>query len=320
LPVPAGVSYKRQVFLSSGTFTLPKTAYNKFDCLLVSGGGGGARSNTTGAVSAKGGTGLVGYFSEVYCTNETVLTITVGAGGTGATSAGNNGGNGNASTITGIAGNGASTSLSSGIARGGEYSSPPTLIQPNISTAIAGGLRSGPGSSSGSIRKNVAFGVGFGGFTIATGSDSGYDMSGTSIFSAMGGRIQYFSGTGVSLTTASNSTGGPIPLAGSLLHATQGASGTAGTLAGGTSLANTFFAGSGGGAFYTSYTGRDGQGGGGGGGGPSTSGGTFSGAGGNASTNSGGGGGAGGKNSATAGNTGNGGNGGSGFVVIGYWG
>lgn len=318
LPPTPATTYIREVFLSSGTFTLPKTAFNKFDCLLVSGGGGGARSNATGGISAQGGSGLVGYFSEVYCLNETVLTVTVGAGGAGATSPGNNGADGTASTITGITGNGASTSLSSSAARGGPYANTSTAQTPNMPNAIAGGLRNA-GNNSGNISKNIGFGVGFGGFAVATGMQSGYALSGQSIFSANNRSIQYFPGNG-NLQGTSNSTGGPIPLAGSLLHAAVGSNGTAGTRAGGTSTANTFFAGSGGGGYYGGYPARDGQGGGGGGGGPSQTGATFSGAGGNASTNSGGGGGGGGRNTITAANSGNGGNGGSGFVVIGYWG
>jgi hypothetical protein len=312
LPPTPPVGYNRVVFLSSGTFTLPKTAYNKFDCILVSGGGGGARQATS-PQKTTGGFGVFGYYQEVFCTNETTLTITVGGGGAGATSVGNNGADGTASTITGIAGNGVSTSLSSGTASGGRI-----FTAGQFSTSIADSISIAfTGYGNYSNFRGGAVGWGAGSFSMSPGTGR-YAMAARNLFSNIISR-QPTNSVGQSAYMRSPNVGGPIPLLGSLLHASPGTSGTNSGGTGGVSTPDTFFSGGGGGSYYIE-TGRPGVGGGGGAGGVSSSGGTTSGTGGNGSANSGGGGGAAGRNSASNTNTGNGGNGGSGFVIIGYWG
>ena len=312
VPVVASLSYNREVFLTSGTFTLPATAFNKFDAVLVSGGGGGSRGNA--ASGTFGGSGLVAFFQDIYCTNGTTLTITVGAGGAGSTTLGANGSNGTASTITGMAGNGASTSISSGAASGGAVraSAPRFQVSPQVAFSF------GNVQNRQTRMRDRGAGFGMGMTSFQSGSfASGYTTN-TYIFGSQSTQNLYTCNNTTGYISQGG-TGGPVPLLGSLLHANVGTSGTAGTNAGGASTANTFFAGTGGGGNYV-YAGTTGKGGGGGGGGGSNSGGTTSGSGGNASANSGGGGGASGINNVTPSNTGNGGSGGSGFIVIGYWG
>lgn len=312
LPPTPPVGYNRVVFLSSGTFTLPKTAYNKFDCILVSGGGGGARQGATNQKTS-GGFGLFGYFQEVFCNNETTLTVTVGGGGAGATSAGNNGAEGTPSTITGITGNGVSTSLTSGAASGGRIftsSGFSTNVNDNVMIAFQGY------GNYGNFRGgNVGWGMGSFSLSPNTGR---YSMNARNLFNTTIQRRPASAG-GDSAQMQGTGNGSPLPLLGNLIHAAVGSYGTNSVFTGGGSTANTFFAGGGGGSYYTA-AGLPGNGGGGGAGGMSNAGGTPSGTGGNGSANSGGGGGGAGRNTGNNTNTGNGGNGGSGFVIIGYWG
>jgi len=313
IPAPVGLKYNRQVFLSSGTFTLPTTAFSKFDCVLVGGGGGGAR--TTTGQRGNGGGGVFAYFADVFCTNGTTLTITVGAGGAGSTSLGYSGALGSASTITNILGNGASTSLTSGqgsigFAKGtasNQYAGPIANISSNVVSNSSfyaqmnnGNQRAGYGP--GSFAAGSA-GLNNGGNGAQIGS--GYLRMNTTVNPYYVYRATFEKGSAI------------YPLLGSMLHATAGDAGQTVSGPGGISTPNTFFAGAGGGVFTT--TGGTGSGGGGGGGGYSNTA-ALSGNGGNGSANSGGGGGSCGVNVSTTTNTGNGGNGGSGFVIIGYWG
>jgi hypothetical protein len=316
VPPVAGLQYVRTVFLSSGTFTLPTSAFNKFDCVLVSGGGGGARAGGQYGGSG-GGSGTVSYFHDIFCSNGTTLTVTVGSGGAGATSNTSNGANGTASTITGLTGNGTSTSLSSGAATGGPRRQ--TTQNANLSPQLGFRVLSAGGSGYGpSQAKGIAQGFGLGLFSLSSGQRTDTMTENTSVFGGYSHQDKGISGGSFVFNTGA--LGGPVPLIGSLLHASVGANGATGVAAGGSSNANTFFAGSGGGS-YTNMAGSAGFGGAGGGGGGSNTGGTAGGAGGNASVNSGAGGGGGGNNTAAPyTNTGNGGNGGSGFVIVGYWG
>lgn len=314
-PVP-GISYNRVVFLSSGTFTLPKSAFNKFDCVLVSGGGGGAGANNTNPRKSLGGSGCAAYFHDIFCTNETTLTVTVGAGGAGGAAA-TNGTPGTESTITGLAGNGVATSLSSGNAKQGVRSAT-SDSNGNISPQVGRNLTNNGGSYA---AKGMAAGFGFGVTAFSSGfrNSSGYAGYNSNIFGSNLSVGAYITGTVAnSPNFQRGGTGGPVPLLGSLLHATAGGTGTTGQSAGGISTANSYFAGAGGGSQYGSS--GAGFGGGGGAGGQSNNSSISSGSGGAGSVNSGGGGGAGGQNQAGGSLLGVGGNGGSGFVVIGYWG
>ena len=316
---PQVKNYTVLYYPASSTFTLPLTGINQFDCVLVSGGGGGGRSGGVD-IYATGGGGFtsVTYFQNVYCTNGTLLTITVGAGGTGATVASNNGGNGNASTITGIAGNGVSTSLTSGTASGGFN---------NWGGGSGNFAQASTGSLNGFIltanqiynqsRNANAFGTGMGSTALGAAPVTTSNIDGSPLFTSGVSSTA----SSVTIPLASGAGGTVAPLLGAYLHSPAGSTGGTGTSTGGISTANTFFAGSGGnGGGATQSIGGTGKGGGGGGGGTSGTGGTLGGVGGAGSANSGGGGGGGGNNTVTSTNSGNGGNGGSGFVIIGYWG
>jgi hypothetical protein len=313
IPAPAGLKYNRQVFLASGTFTLPTTAFNKFDCVLVGGGGGGARTSTS--QRGNGGGGVFAYFADVYCTNGTTLTITVGAGGAGATTLGSNGALGSASTISNILGNGASTTLTSGQGSEGfvkgtttnQYAGPIA----NISSNVVGNSPFVSQMNSGNQR------AGYGPGSFAAGS-AGLSNGGNGAQIGSGYLRQFITSNPYYQYRATFEKGSAIyPLLGDRLHATPGSAGQTVDGPGGISTPDTFFAGAGGGVF--TVTGGTGSGGGGGGGGYSNTA-ALSGNGGNGSANSGGGGGSCGVNVNTTTNTGNGGNGGSGFVIIGYWG
>jgi hypothetical protein len=317
LPVPAGLTYKREIFKASSTFTLPLTAQNKFDAILISGGGGGSRTTSTSAqYVANGGNGGFLYVSEVYCTNGTTLTITIGAGGVGGLRSGATSATaGTVSTISGIAGNGASTSISSPIARPGVGANQsPTSIGGSAYTSDVTSIKNiynGGRSDRGGTR-----GIGIGNISIATGSES-YGGSRT-IFQMKGMRYVQGSGGSNTNTDSAGHAGGPIPLLGSYLHATAGGTGTNGNMTNGAvSTANTFISGSGGGA--NGYLNPGVGSGGGGGGGGGANGGNIAGNGGAGSVNSGGGGGGAGRN-LTGANNGDGGSGGSGLIIIGYWG
>jgi hypothetical protein len=317
-PVP-GLSYKREIFKASSTFTLPMTAQNKFDAVLISGGGGGGRSNTTDTnYSSLGGGGAISYVKDVYCTNGTTLTITIGAGGAGvAPPSTSYASNGTVSTISGIAGNGVSTSISSPAGRGGQQKN---AYATSIGTGALGYTSNNSatkGSYSGGQGDRLANrGIGIGNMSIATGVSN--LAASRTMFQFYG--QNYITGTGNSLVTqrAQGNTGGPIPLLGSYLHAAVGGTGTNGNSSNGAaSTANTFIAGSGGGC--TNGGGATAGSGGGGGGGGRSTGANLAGTGGNGSANSGGGGGGAGRN-VTLTWSGTGGTGGSGLIIIGYWG
>jgi hypothetical protein len=315
-PVP-GLTYKREYFASSSTFTLPMSAQNKFDAILVSGGGGGGRSPFNGAnYVCYGGGGAFVYMKDVFCTNGTTLTVTIGAGGAGAiqSSAQTNGADGNVSTISGIVGNGVSTSISSPIAAlgfGANSDQATTSYRGNVSPQTSSRMV----GNSYNTDRNGAIGVGVGNFSKGSGNTRlGVPRT---VFQSANSIYQSSIGS-QSFNDASGNTGGPIPLLANYLHSAVGGTGTTGTSGGATGTANTFFAGGGGGGRSTGI--NQGVGGGGGCGGLSTTGGTLGGTGGNGAANSGGGGGGGGKNTVTGTNTGSGGAGGSGFIIIGYWG
>lgn len=100
-------------FLSSGTFT--PTQSLSIDSICIAGGGGG------GKAGGGGGAGSLIYNTGMSVT-ATNYTVTIGAGGGGATSRGTNGTNGSATTFNGTSatggGGGASNSVNNGSAGG----------------------------------------------------------------------------------------------------------------------------------------------------------------------------------------------------------
>lgn len=309
-------TYNIQYFPASSTFTLPTTGINQFDCLLVAGGGGGGRVNNVNYAGQGGMTSMV-YFQNTYCTNGSVLTITVGAGGAGSTTLATGGSNGSATSISGLTGNGVSNTLTTGIGQGGSgtYALTSGYNSPNLGSWNGSFLN----TNAGNTFANNLFGSGMASYAGAAGTDEGYSYTSHNLWN--GTTYAYVYNQSNQFLVGGN--GAAAPLLGSYLHSATGGTGTAGTSAGGACSANTFFAGSGGSGGNNNLNQTNGcptYGGGGGGGGQSATGGTLAGNGGNASANSGGGGGGGGGNMVTAANSGNGGNGGSGFAIIGWWG
>ena len=270
----AVVTQKFTTTISAG-WTAP-AGVTQVEVLVVAGGGGGGYG--TSGRTGGGGAGGVVYNSAYSVTPGSSYTVTIGSGGTGSTTNAqlasvSNGSNSVFGTLTALGGGGGANGsidtlanvvgASGGSGGGGGGTA-------SISNTYAGGSASQPGSGSG-----------------------GYGNAG---------------GNGIHLygTWAGGGAGGG---AGSVGYSANNISGTFSAPAGGTGLPFTitgnaeFYAGGGGGSFYsgTSY----GPGGAGGGGVGNSTGAGFPGA-----TNTGGGGGAGGN--------GAGGSGGSGVVIIRY--
>jgi hypothetical protein len=282
----------RTVFNASGTFT--KNAKTK--CILIQawgggGGGGGGMKNPSATNTIGGGGGGGGSYAEAEFDPALFaaggVTITIGAGGTGATASASN------NTLT-SGGNGGITSVGSSIlsVNGGGGSSGSAGGASGTPSATAGGVSAGgvAGTSTGSAPASPtnpwAGGGGTGNGTTATGGSGGRAMRGGS-GGGSGGSVS----SGAALTaggSGGNSYNSPVTL--------PGGGGTGG-VAGGTLAAVT-----------------DGTPGCGGTGGGSALGGTNGGVGGAGQQPGGGGGGGGG--SQNGGTGGNGGVGGAGLVII----
>lgn len=115
--------FQKQIFTSSGTFTIP-TGVTSVKVTVLGGGGAGGGGVNAGAFGAGGGAGgcAIAYLTGL--TPGNTLTVTVGAGGTGTATTGNPGGNSSISsgtqTISTVSGNGGGGGVSSaGLANGG---------------------------------------------------------------------------------------------------------------------------------------------------------------------------------------------------------
>src|SRR3972149_924264 len=90
-------------FPSTTTYTIPASGWYRLSALGAGGSGGAIFTTTTGGTSSGGGGGAYAE-SEVYLSKDTVLTITVGAGGTTTASSGSgtgfDGAAGGATTIS----------------------------------------------------------------------------------------------------------------------------------------------------------------------------------------------------------------------------
>lgn len=92
-----GPGYQKQIFTSSGTFTIP-TGVTQIKATVIGGGGGGAGAANTsfGCGGTAAGTAIKWLTG---LTPGNTITVTVGAAGTAGTNAPTNGGNGGASSI-----------------------------------------------------------------------------------------------------------------------------------------------------------------------------------------------------------------------------
>jgi hypothetical protein len=287
-------SYWYHVFNKSGTFT-PSQNLSNVDYLVVAGGGGGGSANTN-AVSAGGGAGglrcTVGATgggsslpSALSLTASANYTITIGAGGNGATisAPATNGSN------SSISGTGISTVTSTG---GGNGGTQPGFLSPDSLPSIGG---SGGGAAWG-------WSIPSAGSTGAAGTDNeGY--AGGSITTG-GSANSSAGGGGAGAVGSNNGSSGNV--------GGNGGNGVTTTISG----TSTTYAGGGGGAAYGSGS-TAGTGGTGGGGNASNS--EVTTAAGNGTANTGGGGGgASNRNAATGLSQKNGGAGGSGIIIVRY--
>jgi len=180
-------SLHAQVFLTTGTFTVPAsiTSSTVFKITVMGGGGGGGGADGTNVAGGGGGSGgyAVGWFSGPVATN--TLAVTIGSGGSAGSSAGGTGGNGNTSSVqapnsatimTCGGGTGGQGQVSTGSAYGGGLgtcavtasTSGLTLVGSNPYGAQAGGLGIGL-YGSGAGGSNPA---GSGGGSYQTSADS----------------------------------------------------------------------------------------------------------------------------------------------------
>ena len=196
-----------QAFTTSGTFIKP-SGYDPDTMVLIeawgAGGGGGRTNSATAGFGGGGGGG--GYMRrEVRMADlPSSLTITIGAGGLGATSNSGNGGNGGNTTVgavvTAYGGGGGHGNGSGGGGGGGEL----TAGGVNVAGAIGGGGGGAAPNNAGTI-----FGGGGGGDPAELGGGravyAGGAGSGSSASTTTGG-LSVFGGTG--------GAGGPTPTAG----------------------------------------------------------------------------------------------------------
>ena len=230
--------------------------------LIVAGGAGGGSN-------AGGGGGAGGLLSGTMSLNiGTTYSVTVGAGGAGAT--------------TTFAGVGSNSSISSTISLGGGYGGG---YNPTVNTAGGSGGSGGGGSAG-------IFSGGSG--TSGQGNAGGASVTGSSPFPSAGGGG---SGAAASNATSTVASAGGIGSTTSLITTTQATSASVGQVV----SSSVYFSGGGGGSAYTGGTAASGGSGGGGAGGQGVA---VSGTAGSANTGGGGGGGSAGSGLGAAGGSG----------------
>lgn len=249
-------TYWYHAFLSSGTFTPAKAL--SCDVLQIAGGGGGGHQQAGGG----GAGGLLGFASESLTSAN--YTVTVGAGGAGATSAirGSNGVNSQFGSLTSVVGGGGGGALAAGgggqqnAASGGSGGGGGTVTSSGGTggAATSGqGSAGGAGNSDGTTFRNGGGGGGAGGAGVNSGaSQAGTGGAGSSAYSSYASATS----TGVSGNYAGGGGGGGN-LAGTAT-AGGGAGGAGVTGANGT--ANTGGGGGGGGSssFINGFAGGSG--------------------------------------------------------------
>jgi hypothetical protein len=109
------INYRYHKFTNTGSFEIV-TGESPVECLLVAGGGGGGASGTPDVNNGGGGGGAGGFLLTSLYLTPGVYTITIGGGGTGATTLSVKGAVGTDSTIT----NSASVVLARAYGGGGE--------------------------------------------------------------------------------------------------------------------------------------------------------------------------------------------------------
>ena len=289
-----GISYRANVFTSSGTFTVNSSLTTSAEVLVVAGGGAGG-----GGIGGGGGGGGVIYMPSVNLT-PTSYSITVGDGGVPA-------------VYSATSGSGQDSSAFGALAKGGGGSG-----VHDAGDGLSGG--SGGGAASNNARLNVG--------GTATGSSLGSNTG--TIYGNRGGNM-LVARTGTQTAAAGGGGAGaaaPDTNSNTIQTSPGNANGKGGDGVLNSILGTAYYwgGGGGGGAYFNGYAGNGGLGGGGGG---SCSGGSGPTSGGGSALNSGSGaaidtnGGAGGTNTGGGGGGGSwqftsGGAGGSGIVIIRY--
>jgi hypothetical protein len=237
--------YTIHTFTGSATFT--PSFSGQVEVLVVAGGGSGG-----GSTGGGGGAGGLVYASSYGVSQNTGITVTVGAGGAGVsqTTVGNNGSNSVFGALTAIGGGGGGmTNGSSGaIGRnGGSGGGGAHYTSLNFGTPGTGILGQGNNGGNGSAGDQSSFPGGGGGGAGVVGGDPTNSKSGN------GGNGLTFSISGYSTTYAGGGGGGSISNGGNG-GVGGGAPGTSNGTAGGTATANTG-GGGGGGWFYSGGSG-----------------------------------------------------------------
>lgn len=164
---------KRDVIITSGTYTAPATGWYR---ITVKGGGGGGQGGdvssgkyTTGCGGGEGGT-TIGY---EYLTAGDAVTVIVGAGGTGGSSGSNLGGNGGNSSAT-VNGNTYTGGGGLGNSGGGSGSIPGESGSPSVVSSYTNNGGSGGGAGGGARNGTVVATNGGGGAGSASAAHAGY--------------------------------------------------------------------------------------------------------------------------------------------------
>lgn len=157
-----GVTQKTQEFTSTGTFTVPSNC-TTIEILLVGGGGGGASTSNVSSVTYAGGGGG-GQVVKKYLTVTagSTYTVTIGAGGAGATANASNGSVGGNSSfgsllVCGGGGYGGTRNTAGGAgaagtnAQGGGYPGGTTYSFTSTWSAAPGGSGGGSGSDTSDV-------------------------------------------------------------------------------------------------------------------------------------------------------------------------
>jgi len=185
-----GVGPQKQIFTSSGTFTIP-VAVVKCTVIGAGGAGGGANSTTSGGGGGAGGAGIK-WFTGLTPSN--TLTVTIGVAGTGVSNASGNAGTGSSvasgtQIITTIsAGGGAGGAVANGsggttvtaIGTGGDLNLGGSPGNPSITStqggeggvSIMGGGGAGGGANTAGVAA-VGYGSGGGGAGGSVGNNAG---------------------------------------------------------------------------------------------------------------------------------------------------
>ena len=196
IPTP---SYQKQVFTSSGVFTIPSGITSVRWTIIGGGGaGGGGTSSNGGSGGGAGATARV--LGSGYTPGDTI-TVTVGAGGSGPTASGSNGNAGVASSIA--SGTQTITTVTAGGGAGGVNGSSATLSASAGGTVTNGDADSTPGGE-GNTGSSAGDAGGMGGASSmgggggATVSGNGDNGSAVGSGGAGGGRGTYTGGSGAS--------------------------------------------------------------------------------------------------------------------------